>query len=208
MGTLADLKARIIADTDRSDLEGEAASLLTAHIRDACEYYAIERFWFNSGFASAVTTGGVATAPLPASIRIVDRVAIPATGAELAECRLEELPVQDGGGTPERFVNMGDEILLHPTPSGAFTLRVYGIRRIDPPVADSDSNAWTNEAAALIGARTRYTLYRDVWMFMENAAASMTACDEELRRLKRETGKRMNTPLRAPTDLLYRSVCG
>ena len=66
MATLGDLKTRIIADMDRADLAGESAAVLAAHITNACDYYAGERFWFNAGYASVTTAAGVETVALPA----------------------------------------------------------------------------------------------------------------------------------------------
>lgn len=204
MATLADLKIRIVAETARDDLEsgGESAPLLLTHIQDACDYYASERFWFNTGYASVSTVAGTATVTSP--VRIANRVTIPATGAELTEERLEELPVEAASGEPTHFVNEGSTIRLYPTPDAVYALRAYGITSVAAPSADADTSIWTNEAAKLISARTRYTLYRDAFKDTENATLAKAAEQEELARLKRETGKRMNTAMRAPLDIAVR----
>lgn len=198
MATLADLKARIADDMTRDDMGTgeESESTLLAHIQKAVRYYSNERFWFNVTTATVNTVGSTSTVARPATIRIADRVTIPANNAELEQYQMDQLPLTDGGGTPLRFVNDGDNILLHPTPDGVFTLKVYGIKQVDEPALDADDNIWTNEAADLIAARTRFSLYRDVYFFPDKAQATIGDVQECLSYLRRETRKRLSSPLR------------
>lgn len=198
MATLADLKARIADDMTRDDIAagGESESTLLAHIQKAVRYYSNERFWFNVTTATVNTVGSTPTVARPATIRIAERVTIPANNAELEQYQLDQLPLTDGGGTPLRFVNDGDNILLHPTPDGVFALKVYGIKQVDVPALDADDTIWTNEAADLIAARTRFSLYRDVFFYPDKAQATIGDVQECLSYLRRDTRKRQDTPLR------------
>jgi len=108
MATLADMKARIVAELMRDDLDsgGDLESHMVSTIGRACEYYADRRFWFNAIVTTVDTVGGTATVAIPATVRRVDRVTIPAHNVELTEAILGEVDDIDSvtqgrpGGTP------------------------------------------------------------------------------------------------------------
>lgn len=196
MTTYADLKSRIITETSRDDLATDLATLLATHIANACEYFAATRFWFNTAIASVSTSAGVETVAIPATMRIVDRVAIPAYSRDVQEHQLTALPVDTATGVPQRYAYQGDSLRLWPIPDGAYTLRLYGVAQIDAPTLDPDSNAWTNEAYDLITAQTKMTLYRSVFRDAGGVQLALAEVQDALARLRRETARRMQSPLR------------
>lgn len=202
MANYQDLKQQIVTDMNRDDLEDDLTAALDRHISSACRYFAAERFWFNAIVVTASTVAGNPLVAMPASVRTVERITIPASYIELLPLSMEQIDDSLGEGTPRYFTAYGDNIRLTPTPMGVFTLNVYGIAAIAAPTADSDESAWTNEAADLIAARTRMTLYRDVFRDLEGMASARNAMDEELLILKRETGVRMKAPLRTEVALM------
>lgn len=194
MATLGDLKAAIIADMDRDDLADESAATLTRHIRAAIEYYADQQFWFNQAVVSVSTVADVATVAIPASMRVVDRVA--ARFNNLTPIELSDFP-DDGGqplkGAPQCYAFDGGDLRLFPTPDAVYPLGLYGIAQINAPAQDVDSNAWTTEAFALIAARVRFTLYRDVFRDPEGAEMAMGGLQEALTELKMQSERRLRT---------------
>jgi len=197
MATYAELKTRIVTEMVRSDLDDTLATQLATHIARACEYFSDERFWFNAIVTTTPTVSGTATVSVPATVRRVDRVSIPALGTDLREVALSALDDGDTQAMPSEYAYSGDSLQFYPIPDQAYTLRLVGIAQINAPSDDTDENAWTDEAQDLIVARTKMTLFRDQFRDPEGAQMAMGAVQEALARLKRETARRLETPLRA-----------
>ena len=194
------LKLEVATETNRDDIAsgGDIEGTLEKHIQDACEFFADTKFWFNSILTTATTSANVATVAIPAGVRIAERVTIPAYQMELAEATASTLPESVSTGMPSRYAYYNDSLRFYLTPDAAYTLNIYGIAQIDAPSAGSDTSVWTNEASRLIRARTKQTLYRGVFRDTEGATLAAAEAQEELVRLKRETARRLVTPLRAP----------
>lgn len=196
MATYAELKTRIVTEMVRSDLETTLATQLATHIARACEYFADERFWFNAAIATVNTTAGVQSVNVPASMRRVDRVSIPAYDTNLAEVILTALDDEDTQAIPSEYAYYNNQLYFTPIPDAVYSLRLVGLAQIDAPVNDNDQNVWTTEAQDLIVARAKMTLYRDQFRDPEGAQMALGATQEALDRLKRETARRLETPLR------------
>jgi hypothetical protein len=197
MATLADLKTRIIAETSRSDLEDELADQLLIHIQRACEYYADERFWFNAIITTATTSASTATVTVPATVRRVERVTIPAYYTELREVGLNEIdPDTTNTSIPYSYAYLNDTLKLYPVPAATYTLEITGLKVIAAPSVDADDNEWTDEAQDLIVAQTKMTLYRGQFRDPEGTQLALGEVKDALTKLKRETARRLETPLR------------
>lgn len=197
MATLADLKTRIVTETSRSDLEDELADQLLLHIQRACEFYASEKFWFNSIITTAPTVGGTQTVNVPATVRRVDKVTIPALDIVLNECTLADFDDYTLSGVPWAYAYYNDALRLYPTPDAAYTLQITGLAQVDAPTDDADTSIWTDEAQDLIVARTKFTLFRGQFRDPEGAQLANAEVQEAFARLKNETAKRLVTPLRS-----------
>lgn len=197
MATYAQIKSRIVAEMVRDDLNDTYADLLVTHIERACEYFSDERFWFNAIVASAETVAGVATVDVPATVRRVDRVSIPAYSLDLLEAQLAQIDDSSVQSIPAWYAYNNDSLQFQPIPDAAYALRIVGLRQIDAPTNDDDENEWTDEAQDLIVARVRFTLCRDLFRDPEGAQMALGAIKEALQRLKRETARRLETPLRS-----------
>jgi hypothetical protein len=203
MTTLADLKTRIATEMVRSDLEagGDLAAQLLIHIQRACEFYSHERFWFNQIVTTAPTVAGTQTVDLPAAMRIIDKITIPASYTTLCKATLPELDpgMTAQSGIPTKYTaytsSGTDYIRLYPVPDAVYTLQITGVQYVAPPSADADDTIWTNEAQDLIVARTRMTLYRDQFRDPDGTQLAIASVQEALQALRRETGKRGETPL-------------
>lgn len=196
MTTLADLKTRIIAEMVRDDLSDDLADQLLIHIQKACRYYQNEKFWFNSIIASAVTVAGTATVDVPATVLRVDRVAIPAYDQELVEVTLADLDMGTEEGIPYGYAYYNDALKFYPIPDAVYTLSLYGIAKVAAPAVDADTSIWTNEAADLIVARAKMTLFRDQFRDPEGTQFAQADTQEVFAQLKRETARRLETRLR------------
>jgi hypothetical protein len=196
MATLGDLKTRIKTEMVRTDLNDELASTLDLHIQRACEYFADERFWFNAYIGTVACVPGSQTVSVPVAIRRVDRVSIPSIQVEVREVLLTEFPDFVASAIPQVYAYDNDALIMYPTPDQAYSLRVVGTKQINAPATDADSNEWTNEAQDLIVARAKMTLYRDQFRDLEGVGIAKSATEEELTRLKRETARRLEIPLR------------
>lgn len=196
MTTLADIKTRIIAETQRDDLSDTLADQLLIHIQKACRYYQNEKFWFNSIIDDAVTVAGTATVNVPATMRRVDRVTIPAYDTDLIEVTLADLGIDTVQSVPRGYAYYNDALKLYPIPDAVYTLELTGLADVDAPAVDADTSIWTNEAADLIVARAKMTLYRDQFRDPEGTQLAQADVQEVFAQLKRETAKRLETKLR------------
>lgn len=196
MTTLADLKTRIIAEMVRDDLADDLADQLLIHIQRACEYYADEKFWFNAIIDSAVTVAGTATIDVPASMRRVDKVSIPAYYTELIEVTLGDLATDTTQSIPRGYAYYNDALKFYPVPDAVYTLSLQGLAQVDAPAIDADTSIWTNEAQDLIVARTKMTLYRGQFRDPEGTQLAIAETQEVFSKLKRETARRLETKLR------------
>jgi hypothetical protein len=196
MTTLLDLKTRIIAEMVRDDLSDDLADQLLIHIQRACEYYADEKFWFNSIIASAVTVEGTATVNVPATMRRVDRVSIPAYYTDLIEVTLMDLGTDTTQSIPRGYAYYNDALKFYPIPDAVYTLSLQGLAQVDAPAVNADTSIWTNEAQDLIVARTKMTLYRGQFRDAEGTTLAIAETQEAFGKLKRETARRLETKLR------------
>ena len=199
MVTFATQKLRIATEMVRGDLAsgGELETVLEQHYQDAVEYYANEKFWFNTLRTTANTVAATATITVPTTIRRVERVVVDAYDRELVEVTLANLPDDDSTGVPSRYAYYNDTLRLWPTPDAIYTLVFYGIAKVAAPTAAADDSIWTNEAAPLIRAHTKMSLYRGIFRDATGIAMAAAEASDAHRRLLRETARRLETPIRA-----------
>ena len=193
MPTLAELKTRVIAETNRDDMGAgrELEAVLDNAIARAIEHHADEGFWFNRVAAPVVTTPAAATVALPAEARVA--LAVSLGEVVLAKVALEAIEPLATSGTPRQWAADDGAIRLHPIPDAAYELTVSAIAELGVPAG---ANAWTEQGYDLICARTRLLLYRDVLRDPEGAGFAAQAEEEALARLRRETRRRVRRPAR------------
>lgn len=213
MADYAALKTRIIAEMNRDDLSDESAALLDAHVVDAVEEYASRAFWFNTIIKTINTITDNTEVALPVTIRTVDRLAGPY--GDLTGVRVEDYPDYGSlasSGSPATYSYMDGTLRLDPVPDDVYTLTVYGVRQIDAPTADDDDNVWTNEAARLIVAQVKFTLWRGVFNNDKKKANAAGEVQDALAWLQRETdrrgGARLTARLVSPNGTPMRSRLG
>ena len=199
MVTFATQKLRIATEMVRDDLAsgGELETVLEQHYQDAVERYANEKFWFNSIVTTATTTASVATISVPATVQTVERLTIPAYDLTIDEVNLSELPDYSTEGIPEFYSYLNDTLKFWPTPDAVYTLNVYGVAYIAAPTAAADDTIWTNQAAPLIRAHTKMTLYRGVFRDAGGTELALAETKDAYAALKQETARRLKKPLRS-----------
>jgi hypothetical protein len=208
MVTFATQKTRIADEMVRSDLAagGAREGLLEQHYQDAVAHYANDKFWFNSVLTTVNTVATVATVNIPATVRRVEKITIPALQRTLREVTMADIPKwEDVTGVPEVYAYFNDQLRFYPVPDAVYTLQLYGLAQIAAPSANADDNIWTNEAAPLIRAHTKATLYRGVYRDPEGTQLALAEEIDALDRLRRETARRLDMPLTArPWRMPYR----
>jgi hypothetical protein len=197
MVTFATQKTRIADEMVRSDIAsgGAREALLEKHYQDAVEYYANRKFWFNSILTTAATTAGVATVSIPATVQTVERVTLPVYDLELLERTVMDIPEDDVSGPPRLYSYYNDALRFWPTPDAAYTLNIYGVAKVAAPANGTDDNIWTNEAAPIIRAHTKATLYRGVYRDPEGTQLALAEERDALDAIERETARRLETRL-------------
>lgn len=207
MTTYTTQKTRIATEMVREDLEsgGALETVLDQHYADAVEHYQSHKFWFNTIRTTVDTVASTATVSIPSTVRVIDRIRIDAYDRELEERTLDTLPDYSGtSGPPRYYAYYNDLIRLHPVPDAVYTLTIYGISKVAAPTTGSDDNIWTNEAARLIRAHTKMTLYRGQFRDEKGTQLALAETEDALRSLRRETAQRLETKIRAwPTATRY-----
>lgn len=187
MPTLADLKARIVTETNRDDVApgGELETLLADTIARAIEFHADELFWFNRASAAAETVAESATVAIPAGLRIA--LSLACDGSLLRKIAAENMDGVSGAGRPLLWAESDGAIRLWPVPDAAYPLALSGIAELGVP---ADANEWTEAGCDLIAARVRMLLFRDSLRDLDGVRLAASAEEEALSRLRRETRRR------------------
>lgn len=205
MGTLADLKARIIAQTNRDDLSDDLASDLNRVIASAIGMFAAERWWFNELRATSTCAVGNVYQAIPAGARFIDNVWL-MVGANRYALRkrgvaeIEALQSVAVSGQPTDFAVLGAQLYVWPAPNQAYPL-IWELVADVAPVLDftadpaTQSNEWTNSGADLIVAQSKILLYRDYLSAMAGdprLALAQGQVSDAYSQLKSETTRRLS----------------
>ncbi len=198
MATLGQLKARVIAETNRDDLRDELAEYLLVSIRQAIDECAAERFWFNEDRITSYVTVGDQYVDLPEGLRLLDKVWLVVGNVNFPLIKRETWDIEDlystpQSGQPTDFAVYQDQIRIWPTPTTAWQLIWQDLKDQTPLVEDDDTNSWLTYAYDLIDAKTRVILYRDYFRDGDGAAAAKIAEQQAYSRIKGETNRRIGT---------------
>lgn len=210
MATLADLRQRIVDETNRDDLDtgGELAGALDRVIADAIDFYAAERWWFTEARVTSTTTAGNEYITRPAGTHIVDAPFLVVGGVRFDITKrsmeyLEGLYSVPQSGQPTDHAEYQDTLRLWPTPNDVYTiiwLNIADVTALNYAVPTSE-NAWTNVGAPLIAARSKVLLYRDYFRFFDKIPGAQQQEQEAYDRLKGETNRRLGTGRIRPSAL-------
>lgn len=169
MATFLQLTEEIAAEVNKGGLNLIDVPIMQA-INDAIAFYEVYPFRFNQGFSTLPTVAGQEAYNLPADLLILRRLQILYSASDLAEVEIwpwddyqEQLREgsNSAAGQSDICSIYADQVYLYPTPANIYTLRFWYTKRLaDVPLdANSETNAWTARARALIKSRAKYLLY-------------------------------------------------
>lgn len=97
-------------------------------------------------------------------------------------------------GIPDTFAYFDMKIRLYPIPRGGpFTVRLLVEPVRLPEIKDEDAvNPWIVHGCAMIKARAKYNLYKNILKDMDLASVSLNTFEDELQALRVETSKRIS----------------
>ena len=203
MATLADLKARIVEETNRDDLQDEAASVLTRVIQDAIEMYAAEPWWWNKARVQTNCVIGNEYVDRPAGARIIDKPFLVVGNVRYDMTKqsmetIEALYTTPISGQPTDYCEFVTQVRLWPTPNQTYPIIWLDTADVTPLDYgdDASSNYWTNQGAPLIAAQAKILLYRDYLSAEASDPRLALAVNQEAswyNRLKGETNRRIGT---------------
>jgi hypothetical protein len=168
MATFLELSEEI-----QSDVGGRTDNVIKAQvdsaINRAIEYYEDERFEFNTGQNTDITTTvNVPDYALPAEVLYPHEIQYSFAGYQYRLSKrtyqwyLEIITQQESQvGPTDYYAIYGRRLYLYPSPSTSETLTISAVLRqpFVPLSADGDTNVWTNQALGLIRARAKWDLY-------------------------------------------------
>lgn len=170
MATYLDMQTRIADELDRGS---ELTAQIKKAIVTAVAFYARKKFYFTETSFTFPTVVGqeyygtadnaaIATSP---SLEILN-IDINAGRFQLnkqAFDYIDSISFLVGAlGQPMIWAYRAEQIRLYPIPSQVWTITAFNIPRLTALSGDSDSNAWTNDAEALIRTRAKIDLIYNV----------------------------------------------
>jgi hypothetical protein len=169
MATYGDMQTRIADELLRPDLVAQTRYA----ILDAIKAYETYRFAFNQASTTFSTVVGQdeytssANAAIQTAIKIDRlRLLVGSSRYSLMMISANELDAMavatTSTGQPSVWCYEHEAIRLWQAPSQVYTITMFYIAKLTPLSADSDSNAWTNDAERLIRTRAKINLIRDV----------------------------------------------
>lgn len=210
MASFLDMQTRIADELDRSDLVPQIKKAIIS----AVAFYARKKFYFTeTSFTFATVVGqeyygsaaaaAIATSP---SIAILN-INVGGGRIELDKKTFDYIDsisyLATSSGQPEMWAYRAEQIRVYPIPSQIWTITAFNIPRLTELSADTDSNAWTNDAEAMIRARAKLdvilNVIRGVDMVDEIAGLRAQEIDERSA-LFTEGASRAATGVMAPTD--------
>lgn len=200
MPSLGTMKTRIADELARSDLTTQIADAITT----AIAHYDTGSFWFNEASGTFSVSSGTdeytsSTATFLTSLIREDGVTATVNGdrepmrriswAEMVTRRWDATP----SGSPTLYAIYQQRFYVYPVPNATYTITVWYQGVLGVPGSDGASNAWTNEGEALIRARAKYLLFRDVIRDPAEAQVQAAAEAEAYRALQKMNRARQAT---------------
>lgn len=202
MATLGTMKARIASELARGS---SLTNQIAAAISTAIQAYQKHRFRFNETLPGTEVTfptvaGQANYSANGQSIFQVDYLManIGNTWVDLRREMPETIKaLNDTGssaGQPISWALEGETIILHPVPSGVWTLRIAGIFSYPEPENDDEAgNRWMTDGELLIRCRAKHEIALHVTRNYDMAKAMATAANDAKSELERERNQLIKT---------------
>lgn len=106
-------------------------------------------------------------------------------------------------GQPADYTVYGQQIRIWPIPDQEYTLDLMGLARlgVNPLTADSDTNAWMTDGAAIIRAQAKVLLHRDILRDTEGVSIASGQLSEAMAAAKRKMAAQAFTGTQKPWSL-------
>lgn len=202
MGTLADLQARIITETNRADLGDVLASALQQAISDSVTDYENERFWFNELRVLTTVQNAQEYTSLPSGYQVIDKLFIVVGGVrfELQKRSMDELErfyTVPQIGQPMVWCMYQETARVWPTPNMDYPGIWLTISDVTPALDFTQpaaiTNSWTTDAAWLICAASKVKLYRNIFRDPDGEQAALRDLDEAYTNLKGVSDRQLSS---------------
>ncbi|MEW6776183.1 MAG: hypothetical protein AB1405_07810 [Bdellovibrionota bacterium] len=157
MGTLGQLKSAIATELAEGWISSDAR--IADAINQAIADYQDEPFYFVEEIDTAAftTVANQQAYALPADFLKPDLVQITVSGRKytirpIPYAELQDLDAASNSVSsyPDRYAIYGQQIYLYPRPNGAYTGTIHHRYKLGAPLADGNTNAWTDDAEELI----------------------------------------------------------
>lgn len=191
MATFLDMITRIDDELDRG---GAINAQIRKAIVTAVAFYARKKFYFTETsftfntvvaqeYYGVADNAAIATSP---SLDILN-IDINAGRFQLVKQSFDYVDsisyLVGSLGQPMIWAYRAEQIRLYPIPSQVWTITAFDIPRLTALSSDSDSNAWTNDAEALIRATAKIDLIQNVIRGTDMAEEILLLKDEQRREL-------------------------
>lgn len=199
MGSYLDMVNRIADETLRPDMSNQ----IRLCIQEAIAHHEVERYWFNQFRDRTFDTvagrefyDAADLADIPHMLEL-DAVTIGIGSARrpLARAGYVELERRNADanarGQPTHYAYWGQALRLYPVADGAYPVRLSGLFKLAPLIADDDQNAWTAEAEDLIRHRAKAIFYGQYLRDDANAARAASLESAARERLSASTARRL-----------------
>ncbi|MDB4306182.1 hypothetical protein N9980_01290 [bacterium] len=168
MATFGELRTEVLRNAKQS-VNGDLVVDANLAINDAIAWYAPRALEFNEGFSTIATVDGVPDYPFPDDMLMITHAQLFWGGQNFTTLVKRNwqwyLDInQDASNlrsVPSTYYAVHRKrIFLYPTPSvSTARIDLYYTIKIDPLVADDDTNVFTENARLLIRSRALYDLY-------------------------------------------------
>ena len=152
MPTYKDLQDKVNLDyLNQMTLIPETKRAITSVIR--C--YEGRRFWFNETATTVALVSSQGYLTVPSDFLFLDRLEVTTNGTayplrHVNYDAIRNMNSSNNYGQPTDYAYRGDRFVLGTAPDSAYAATIYYVHSLPVLSADSDSNAWTNEAFNLI----------------------------------------------------------
>lgn len=190
-----------IIEDELDDTQGEYGSQIESAIVAAISFYEGEVFYFNEQTLVFVTTPyqeRVDSEEVQNALLGLQEVSLVQEGrgsvplAPLAFKEFTRVNAVGQQGQPHYYSCFGGSLYLSPIPDKAYTIQLVSSPARLEPITDKDApHPWFVHAFALIKARAKYLLYRDVVQDRVAAQIALRDCFEAYNVLKAKTSRQL-----------------